>query len=271
MDLPAEHAEVLARIQRCVAEDGRFDGLAAGGSLLTGGVDAYSDLDLVVVTADQHHRQVMDQRAEIAASWGKLLTAFTGEHVGEPRLLICLYADPLLHVDLKFLRADELAVRIEDPIVLWERDRVVSAALAASAATPLTIDGQWIEDRFWTWVHYAATKLARGELFEVLEFLAFLRGQVLAPLALEARGLPQRGVRRFEQLVPDLVPDLASTVAAHDAAECAAAVGRCVDTYRSLRAQVNTTIRRHSDAEDSTVRYLESVCEDPRVTGVTGG
>ncbi|MER7057532.1 MULTISPECIES: hypothetical protein [unclassified Streptomyces] len=33
-------------------------------------------------------------------------------------------------------------------------------------------DLQWIEDRFWIWVHYGATKLGRGELFEVNGFLA---------------------------------------------------------------------------------------------------
>jgi hypothetical protein len=31
-----------------------------------------------------------------------LLVGFTGEHVGEPRVLICLYGPPVLHVDLKF-------------------------------------------------------------------------------------------------------------------------------------------------------------------------
>lgn len=259
MHLPPQHTEVLERIRTAVAADGRFVGLAAGGSLLTGGVDEYSDLDLVVVAADEHHGAVMEQRREIAASWGSLLAAFTGEHVGEPRLLICLYADPLLHVDLKFLRADELARRIEDPVVLWERDGTVSGHLATTSASPLAIDPQWIEDRFWTWVHYTATKLGRGELFEVLEVLTFLRGQVLAPLALQLRGLSPRGVRRLEQVAPDLVPALARTTASHDPHECAAAVLCCVDQYRALRDQLAVPPRVDAEAEVESVRYLREV------------
>ena len=45
----------------------------------------------------------MGERRTIAESCGGLLAAFTGEHVGEPRLLICLYGPPLAHVNLKFV------------------------------------------------------------------------------------------------------------------------------------------------------------------------
>ena len=45
----------------------------------------------------------MAQRKVLAGTLGHLLHAFTGEHVGEPRLLICLYGPELLHVDLKFM------------------------------------------------------------------------------------------------------------------------------------------------------------------------
>lgn len=259
MHLPWQHAAVLKTITRCVAEDGRFSGLAAGGSLLTGGLDHYSDLDLIVVVADEHHGAVMEQRRDVAASWGSLLAAFTGEHVGEPRLLICLYADPLMHVDLKFLRADELAARIEDPVVLWEREKIVSQRLRMTDANPQALDTQWLEDRFWIWVHYAATKLGRGELFEVLEFLTFLRGEVLAPLALHLRGLSPRGVRHFEQLAPDLVPVFASLVASHDPDECGAGIMRCVDLYRTLRGQLLSPPCIAGEAEAASIRYLHEV------------
>ena len=45
----------------------------------------------------------MQARVQLAESLHLLLAAFTGEHVGEPRLLICLYRSPLLHVDLKYV------------------------------------------------------------------------------------------------------------------------------------------------------------------------
>jgi hypothetical protein len=190
-----------------------------------------------------------------------LIAAFTGEHVGEARLLICLCADPLLHVDLKFVTGDELSQRIEEPLIVWERGDAVSRSIARTKPSPLSIDPQWVEDRFWIWVHYAAATLGRGELFEVLEFLSFLRGQVLAPLALHLRGQSPRGVRRLEQHLPNLVPDLAATVALHDWDGCAAATRHCVDLYRTLRDQLPDPLRRGAEAEQASVRYLDAVID----------
>ncbi|WP_067962609.1 hypothetical protein [Nocardiopsis trehalosi] len=259
MDLPGEHARTLARIEGHLRRDPRFLGLGAGGSLLSGRTDEYSDLDLVAVVADGHHGEVMAARTEIAASWGDLLAAFTGEHVGEPRLLICLYADPLLHVDLKFLRADELADRIEDPLVVWERDGALSRALEKRPAVPLAVDPQWIEDRFWIWVHYAAGKLGRGELLEVVEFLGFLRSQVLVPLAGAARGLEPRGVRKVEQALPDLVPALRETAPGYDPERLGAAVRRCVGMYLELRDALPHPPAHQARAAEAATRYLDDV------------
>src|SRR5256885_4988237 len=61
---------------------------------------------------------------------------------------------------------------------------------------------QWIEDRFWVWVHYIAVKIARGELFEAIDALEFVRARVLGPLILSEAGGQPNGVRRVEQTAP---------------------------------------------------------------------
>jgi hypothetical protein len=166
-----------------------------------------------------------------------------------------------MHVDLKFVTLEEMRQRIEDPVIVWERDRVVSAVIAESTPLAEAVDPQWVEDRFWVWTHYAATKLGRGELFEVLDFLAFLRGQVLRPLATAARGLPPRGMRKVEQIRPDLVAMLGRTTADHDAASCARAVVASVECYRRLRDALDQPVRVHGAAESASVRYLEDVID----------
>ncbi len=137
--------------------------------------------------------------------------------VNEPRLLICLFGPPLLHVDLKFVSLPDLAERVEDPLVLWERDGRVSAALSLGTAAYPQPDLQWIEDRFWTWVHYTTVKIGRGELFEALDALAFLRSRVLGPLVLLDRGVQPQGLRRIEVPAPDCVAAMRGTVGGYDA------------------------------------------------------
>ncbi|GAA2758939.1 oxalate:formate antiporter [Actinopolymorpha rutila] len=258
--LPEAHEQFLDSLLKHLRDDERFVGLAAGGSLLSGTVDEYSDLDLISVVADEHYAAVMDQRLQLSAAWGTLLSGFTGEHVGEPRLLICLYDNPLLHIDLKFVVAADLAERIEDPVVLWQRGTVLTDAIEPGDADHPMPDPQWIEDRFWVWIHYAAGKLGRGELFEVVDFLSFVRERVLGPLALVSAGHLPRGVRRLETNVPDFAAELRGTVAAYDATSCGEAIVQCVRLYRELRDRLAPAelVRRH-DAERASVAYLHQV------------
>ena len=117
-----------------------------------------------------------------AARLGPLLACFTGEHVGEPRPLIALYGPPPVRVDLKFVADSQLDQRVEDGLILWQRDGALDAALRRAVPPWPQPDPQWIEDRFWVWIHYGATKLGRGELFECLDVLAALRAIVFGPL-----------------------------------------------------------------------------------------
>ena len=208
------HTRFVGKVVDLLRPDARIDGVAIGGSWIGQRMDQHSDLDFVVGVSPEHHPAVMAERTALAARLGPLLAAFTGDFLGEPRLLVCLYGPPLLHVDLKFVATPDLASRVEDPEVLWERDGALTRAMAAAPARWPTPDLQWIEDRFWTWVHYAATKLARGELFEVIDFLGFLRRVVLGPLAAIADGARPNGTRRLERTAPTSVDALRGTVAA---------------------------------------------------------
>jgi hypothetical protein len=166
----------LDRALPVLAQTPGLVGVAVGGSWLDHSLDQYSDLDLVLVLDPPQAPRLLAERPLLAASLGQLLECFTGEHFGEPRLLICLYDEPLLHVDLKFVTLPDLARRVEDPHILWQQDTQVSDLLQATTAHyPPAPSLQWVEDRFWIWVHYAATKLGRGELLEVVSFLDYLR------------------------------------------------------------------------------------------------
>jgi len=262
MDAGEARAVLQAAADRIVAvlsTDARILGVAAAGSWLTGTVDEYSDLDLVIAVDPAAEAAISDERFAIAARLGTLLAAFTGEHVGEPRLLICLYAEPLLHVDLKFVAVDDLAHRVEDPAILWQRGMALSTAMAGSVGVYPQPQTQWIEDRFWVWVHYVAAKIRRGELFEVIDSLGFLRARILGPLLLQRAGSRPSGVRRIEQLLPDEARRLAETVATHDRAACVRALEVTVEMYSELRLPTLTK----SGAEDAARAYLRGISAAP--------
>lgn len=260
--LPAHHRAFLTGALDALGADARIVGVAAAGSFATDTMDERSDIDLVIAVEPEHVDAVATERPRIAASLGPLVAAFTGEHVGEPRLLICLYGPPLLHVDLKFVALPDVAERVDDVVVLLDRDGRLAQTLATDVARYPAPDPQWIEDRFWTWVHYAAGKIARGELFEAVDGLAFLRSVALGPLALMRAGAQPCGVRRLEQAAPDMAARLRATVAAYDARDCVRALDACIELYRTLRP--SDGLVRGAAAEVAATHYLADVARDLR-------
>ena len=257
-DMPATHRAFLERAIPTFRIDERLVGLAAGGSFISRSLDEHSDIDLVVVSLPEVSGDVLREGPDLARRLGPLLATFPGDHVGEPRLLISLYGPPLLHVDLKFVSTEELVHRVEDPRILWDRRGTVRAAIARAEAVYPPPPLQWIEDRFWVWVHYAAVKIARGELFEAIDALAFVRARVLGPLVLSEAGAQPNGVRRAEQSAPARVGALSATLALHDRPSCWSALKATVELYTSLRKRLAPrTLVRRADAESAVLDFLE--------------
>lgn len=273
MGAPRPHADFLQRAVPLLAEDPRVLGIAAAGSYARGQMDAFSDLDLVIGVEPDGMHSLTGARRDLAAALGPLVAAFTGEHVGEPRLLICLYdGDPPLHVDLKFVSLEDLGPRVDDPVVLWARDARFARALFQGEARHPAPDPQWIEDRFWVWLHYATGRIGRGELFEAIDFLAFLRGRVLGPLALLEAGAAPAGVRRLEAIAPGRARAMAATVSSYDAEACVRSLLTAADLYRLLRDSTpSAQVTRNVAAERVAVDYLRSVAADLGVALPPGG
>ena len=260
MAVPASIEQFLAKAMPRLKQDKRFLGVAAGGSYISQELDEFSDVDLVLVVRDPSFEELLLERHQVAAELGDLLQAFSGEHVGEPRLLICLYSDPLLHVDLKFVTFRDFKERVEDPVVLWERNEILTKAIRENPGKWPHTDVQWIEDRFWIWVHYIAGKIARGELFEALDALGMVRSVVLGPLAKIVDGKSARGVRKLESLPEKHKALMMKTVAGHDRRSCLEALHASIELYRDLRKKMpGSKELQKSKAEDVAVEYLESI------------
>jgi len=258
--IPCIHREFLQTSVEKLKDDKRILGVAIGGSILTNNMDEYSDLDLVVVVNREKYPEVLEERKKIAGRIGPLLESFTGEHVGLPQLLICLYGPPLLHVDLKFIMINEARERVEDPLIVWERDNVLTENIFQGKAKAPTVDLEWIENRFWVWVHYIATKIGRGELFDVIDGMGFLRARVFGPMIQVKAGKPPQGVRRIEEDGASYLASLNQTLSAHDRESCLSAMNAAIELYRDLRKELNQGKEvAPSLVELEAVKYLKEM------------
>ncbi len=243
----------LERVANRMKADGRFSGLLVAGSALAAQMDDFSDLDLVLVCRPEAFDALMKERRAFAWSCGKLLSAFTGEHVGEPALLICLFNDPLLHVDLKFVLPRSLESRVENPLIAWSADGELEALLARSRPQWPNASAEWFEERVWIWIHYSATKLGRGELFEAIDTLALIRQAILGPMICRNQGRDQRGVRRIEQFAPEFASALRGTLCSHERPDVLRALNGAVELYLQLRAA-----HRPANANEECARAVTS-------------
>ncbi len=253
--IPTPHKTILDSIVRSAQNDIRLSAILAGGSLLHGGFDEHSDLDLIIVASEHDYDSVMQTRRRFAESCGDLLAAFSGEHVGEPRLLICLYGPDAIHVDLKFVTVDSFQALIERPTILWSRDDELEGIINSADVNWPNHPAEWFEQRFWIWVHYGAAKIARGELYEAIGMLSFIREQVLGPLIHESEGRPQRGIRRLEAASPSQSKALEATLALHRRESVLGALRATVSMYEKLTSQYE----QHSAARETVLRFVNEL------------
>ena len=102
--LPTAHQQLLTDIIRIFSGDKRVNAIGASGSFASNQMDQYSDLDLVIAIEPAFIDEVMAERFKLVNAVPGYVEGFTGEHVGEPRLIIAMYELPqsnpsLVHVD----------------------------------------------------------------------------------------------------------------------------------------------------------------------------
>jgi len=248
------------RAKTILEPDDNVIGLAVAGSWLTNEIDEFSDLDLILVTRQKvsHNKNLM---LDYAKSLGDFLSGFTGEHVGEPRVLICLYKNPLLHVDIKFLTLEEFYSRIETPVLLIDKNGQLEEAINNSQARFPYPDYQWIEDRFWTWTHYALLKIGRGEYLEAFDFFGFLRMVVLGPLLHITNNNLPRGVRKVEtELKDEDLNKLKQTIPNYNRQSLLDSLRNAVSLYRQLRTSLfDDKVLLQNDTEHIVMMYFKDI------------
>ena len=113
----------------------------------------------------------------------------------------------------------------------------------------------------WTWVHYIASKAARGEYFECLDALGFIRARVLAPMMQVKNKIIAKGLRKVEtSLGAADLKDLESTIPEYNKASILQALDNTINNYRMLRKELFIDkVELQELAEKRAIEYLKKV------------
>jgi len=252
--------EFANRASTILETDNNVIGLAVAGSWLTNEMDEFSDLDLILVTKNKVSGD-RNSMIEYAKRLGDFLSSFTGEHIGEPRVLICLYDNPLIHVDIKFVTLDEFQTRIETPAILLDKNGQLQTVLNNSTAKFPYPDFQWIEDRFWCWTHYVLLKIGRGEYFEAFDSFSFFRMVVFGPLLHIKNGNLPRGVRKVETgLKEEDLNNLKHTIPVYERQSLLDSLRNSVSLYRQLRNTLfDNKVELQKETEQKVMMYFDQI------------
>ncbi len=259
--IPVRHQEFIVNAVDVLKQDLRIRAVSLCGSYVTGNMDEYSDLDFMLAVEAGSFNQIQEERFTIVAGLGELLSAFPGDHIGVPDLLICLFDKPLIHADFSFIPYDRAGERFNGTAIIYDRDGSLSKNHRDLSPYHASLDLQWLEDRFWVWVHYATLKIARGELFEAIDMITYLRSTVLGPLLHVQKGGHPRGVRRLEKVAPEYMTELTKSVPVYDTCSCVNALKTEIGLYRSLRDPYLSGINRRDKAESAATDYLDEITD----------
>lgn len=260
--LPEKHTRFLTPFLDSIEQDNRIIGVAAIGSLGFGDIDEYSDLDLIVVCEEAHRDDLKKNADAFAKQFGPLLSCYRGDHVGEPRLLVCFFGEPLLHVDFTFMTLDEFAVdRVQVPAILLDRDGKIETACSQVEVDFRKPNRQDIETKFWVWIFNATNKLARGDLFSALSYLGRIRKSALVPIIQENAGVTPRGFRTLQTDAPKWFERLTQTHPKEFSQQkVARGLREVIEIYRDIRTGGNSSnIIFNTEAEKAACDFLESI------------
>jgi len=172
-----EHQELLLKISSFFQKVPGVMGMFVSGSTAAGGMDIYSDLDLGFLCCDEASRaKIWETRWDWDISpW---FHRFDADHVKSN--FVIYFFKPNIHVDLNFYVEKDLPPPAGGPYVIaWDTSGKMEAwAEKTNRISPAKPDWSHVvheDERFWAWIHYAASHAARGEYYDTVRFLKDLR------------------------------------------------------------------------------------------------
>jgi predicted nucleotidyltransferase len=262
------HRRLLDCARERFAADDRFVGVLLGGSLAAGRADSFSDIDLYLFVRDDDFESVFAEREAIAHSIGPVLVRYLGDHMpGGQHQLIVWYEGPL-HVDLMFRKLSEATPqwKWKAALILKDSGNAMTALKRESDLLP-SPEFAWeqldtLNQKFWRWVAYTFGKILRGELWEALDNLAWIRNEALLVMLAWTQNAAFEGHRRLEAKLDDQLSALFDeSLCSREPKSLHTALMAEIRIFRELRSRLSERASRTIDErpENQMMRELDAL------------
>jgi hypothetical protein len=214
LSLSPPKRDVFERLVAAIGARGDV-AIAVSGSLSSGEVDDYSDLDLELVVGKNQIAEVTEWMVPLVSAHGRLLARFPATHLGLPDLWIFFleWQDTVVKVDVWVLTAADLARFVSGARVIVAGEvRAANGGGETGESTAKQPDFADLQNKFCGWMWFTCIKIARAELAEATESLEVMRSRALLPCLHYVHSTPYEGYRKLEKRLPaQLVKRLYST------------------------------------------------------------
>jgi hypothetical protein len=255
------HLNLVKKAEICLKEDKGFLGMAIGGSWIDNKLDQFSDLDLYLIM-DNALVLSFEEKKEIQHKWGNLLTFYINGHDENVTVSLYDFAPDLLHVDCKWIYLEGFQKRVENPSIIFEKDRLLSNCIRDFPSEGYELPNfELNEMRFWSWMHYIFSKIGRGEIIEAYGYLCEVRNCCVGPMVLHKNALTPRRMRHAEHLPEADLKLIRKSIPINcDAKNCFDATIYMIELYKYTRdSLVNNSFVKNYAAEIACLRYAENI------------
>jgi len=262
-----EQERLLEKITSLVKEDDRIRGLWAVGSLATGTVDRYSDLDLYLLVEKENYVQVFGERSSFAEKVGKVLSTFEVEWPNCQLYGVIL--ENCIEVDLCYCKPEQ--VEVFGPYrIVFDRKGDLKELLSQHTAK---FEGD-VEKRVREQLDFAAynllhaiNMLGRGEYWSSIRQLEMLRKRIVSLIGLRTRTDVDEEYRRLESLVSEEENyALQKTLCSYDPGSLKEAIQAATTIFEQKARELCEEQRLPFPAEryERLLEYLNEVCAEKK-------
>ncbi|WP_051314647.1 nucleotidyltransferase domain-containing protein [Alteribacter aurantiacus] len=190
--IPIKREIVRERLEKELTNTQGVVGLFYGGSMASGTMDLYSDLDVRVVVEDRHFTLFVGIKKELARKWGHVLFF---EDLGDQAPYTIAHYDGFFKVDLFFYKASELEASVwqKDILIVYDPTGIVTAMLDESDRLSYSFtkeDFKRWRGKTLAYVHEAYRRAMRGEWYYAHQCIDSIRWSIANGWLVEKGNVP---------------------------------------------------------------------------------